>query len=145
MARTGKPDRTEVTQVTDLAIAVRKGVRLELLLGIAWRPACVAELAKRHELDNTVVCKHLRVLRKLGLLKYTQALHRRIYSLSDGAQVHWAEHEVQISLWSDDAGNLAARVPLSTLQSVAPWLFGRDGVMSEVKPLPSHAKPPSVP
>lgn len=112
-----------LTRTVDLLDAVRPALRLEILLGIGRRPSCVSDLAKRHELDRTVVCKHLCVLRRLELVRFSQKAHNRVYSLGERVHVRWAESEVDLVLYATDRGQISLRIPTLTLRSTSPWLL----------------------
>lgn len=145
MQRSRTPGDEGDSWSTDLPGAVRSWSRVEILLSIAQRPSSVSNLAARHELDDSIVCKLLGEFSRLGLVAYVQNKHHRVYSLCESARVHWSEHEVEIALWSETAGQLAYRIPMAVLKRKMPWLFEDHARVTEVKPRGAPKARPTSP
>lgn len=105
----------------ELPTVLRPWTRFELLVAVAQQPACTSELAIRHGLDDSVVCKHLKYLERAGLLEQKAEGRRRVYRRSPRAGVQWLDDDVVVTLRSRDRAMLVYQLPeevVARLQSV---------------------------
>ncbi|CAG0985600.1 hypothetical protein PHYC_02005 [Phycisphaerales bacterium] len=118
--RGGNRDR-KAPGAFELPLALRPWTRFELLVDITQRSGCVQELSTRHGLDESVVCKHLKFLERLGLLEQRVDGRRRIYSRTPRAGIQWLDRDVVVSIGSLDRAMLVFHLPeevVDRLQSV---------------------------
>lgn len=93
-------------------------MRIELLLSISRSPGCLHELAKRHQLEVDVVCKHLGFLKRAGFVQVRVEGSHHFYSLGERASVYWSDSRVEVTLQMVDDSEVAARLPIALAKEV---------------------------
>jgi len=99
----------------DLAHVMSEDIRVELLLSVFRRCACLSDLAQRHALDTSMVCKQLRWLVRAGLVLREPQGHHVVYRPGPAASVARSAHGATITMYASDGSSVLWLVARSQL------------------------------
>lgn len=77
------PDKTSSVRLADFFSLLSDGNRLRLLSALALSKLCVSDLARLLEMHQTAISHQLKLLRTMGVVKYTRKGKAVYYELAD--------------------------------------------------------------
>ncbi len=77
------PDKHSSVKLADFFSLLSDGNRLRLLSALALSRLCVTDLAKLLEMHQTAISHQLKLLRTMGVVKYTRTGKTIYYELAD--------------------------------------------------------------
>jgi predicted transcriptional regulator len=111
--------------VRDLADTLCEDVRIELLLSIYRRRGSLGELAARHALEISVVCKHLRKMLRIGLVCSVSRGRERVYGPGPSAAVVRSKHCTTVVLLASDGSTVTLSLTASQLSNYTRYSVSR--------------------
>lgn len=105
--------RVAFVSLFDLIEVCRAALRVEILLALREGGRGVGEIARARELSQSHVSHHLQILGGAGLVGFSAAGQRHVYSLGVQASVTKARGGLLLSLRGDDGSAVHLEIPAS--------------------------------